>query len=330
MGKTLLFYAQDGKVMVAAADAETGTVIEQWPFDAAGQSAMEEKGRGAELALCPGGCLRPISAGIYRISDSALADAGSEAFGAAPQDEAMLCCAEAAKRMGIPAFFTDAVSTDERLPLDRIRSNRNVAKYTRGFRAEHMAALRQALGAGRQEEGAYIVAYVDDLTSIGAYSRGRCLDMNDCIGAEGPMGFTSSGDVPCAQLAEYFAKSDLDLTEMTDQLLHRSGLLQYTGTSDPEEIQRRCETDPEAKKAVSAMAYQIAKWIGGSALVLRGDVQGIILTGKCLRVPFLVEEICRKVGAIAPIRKVEELDLAGWLASKAALLCAGLLPIQQY
>ena len=330
MKHALLIYAQAGEQMAAVADAEKGTVLERCVLRGKSGEALRNIAGDAVLALCPGGCLRPVSAGIYRISDAALADARSDEFGTAPQDRAMACCAQAAKTLGIPAYFTDAMSTDERLPLDRIRSNRNVAKYMRGFRAEHMAALRQALGSRRPEDGSYIVILLGDIVSIGAYSRGRCVDMNDCIGAEGPMGFTSSGDVPCAQLADYFAKTELDLPGMTELLLHKSGLLQYLGTADPEKIQALCETDPEAKEIVRAMAYQIAKWVGAASLVLQGSVQGLVLTGKGVRLPSLVDEIRRKLETIAPISQVEEPDMAGWLAEKAALLYAGLVPLQQY
>ena len=52
--------------------------------------------------------------------------------------------------------------------------------------------------------------------------------------------------------------------------------------------------------------------------------------GKGVRLPFLVDEIRRKLETIAPISQVEEPDMAGWLAEKAALLYAGLVPLQQY
>ena len=64
------------------------------------------------------------------------------------------------------------------LPLNRIRRHAEVHKYSRGFRSEHFAAMEAALGDIRPEDGNYIVAWIDDLTSVGAYQRGRCLDIN--------------------------------------------------------------------------------------------------------------------------------------------------------
>ena len=232
--------------------------------------------------------------------------------------------------MGIPAYFTEAMSVDELLPLNRIRSHAEVHKYSRGFRSEHFAAMEAALGDIRPEDGNYIVAWIDDLTSVGAYQRGRCLDINDCIGAEGPMGFTSSGDVPCAQLAKYFAAGPMSYEELQEQLLCRSGLLQYLGTAEPEAVDERCTGEPESAAVADAMVYQIAKWIGSSALALHGEVDGIIIAGKAIRCRYLMDGIRRKAERIAPIIAVNDIHMDRWLGRQAMRLGSFASPVKTY
>jgi butyrate kinase len=49
------------------------------------------------------------------------------------------------------------------------------------------------------------------------------------------------------------------------------------------------------------MSYNIGKWIGQMAAVLKGKVDGIILTGGIAHNPYLVEYVKEMVGFIAPV-----------------------------
>lgn len=330
MGKSLILSLHDGQLAVAVQDG--GAIREEalFPLGEDHSAEIAVLAAGADLALCPGGVLRPLAAGIYALDAAALADAREDRFGSADANRVMERCAQVAERMGIPAYFTDAMSVDELLPLNRIRSHAEVAKYSRGFRCEHLAAMEAALDGLRPEDGNYIVAWVDDLVSVGAYAKGRCLDINDCVGAEGPMGFTSSGDVPCAQLAKYFAASPMSYAELREQLLHKSGLLQYLGTAEPEEVNARCAQDPESAVVVDSMVYQISKWLGSSALALQGEVDGILIAGKAVRCQYLLDGIRRKADRIAPVTAVADIRLSQWLGRKAMLLGSFASPVKTY
>jgi len=57
-------------------------------------------------------------------------------------------------------------------------------------------------------------------------------------------------------------------------------MLSYLGTDDIEEVERRIEDgDKEAENAYNAMIYQIAKEVGAYAVVLKGALDAIIITG---------------------------------------------------
>ncbi len=318
--KFLLCWAADG--LLQAAVSEDARIIKRETFSLRQTSAgtLAEFAGEAEAALCPGGCLGIVGPGTHQITEAVCRRSADEELGYWDCDAVLGIMAAAAEALGVPAYYTEAMSVDELLPACRIGSHASVPKYSRGFRAEHLAMLHTVYGAGAAEDGNYIAVWADDLVSIGAYSRGRCLDLNDCIGAEGPMGFTSSGDIPCAQLAGWFASRQEELEEMRCVLLRESGILGYTGTSNPAVLDQLCEADQNARLAVKAMAYQMAKWSGSAALTLRGTVDGIAVGGKGAHSETLMAEFCRKVSGIAPVAKTPETGMAEWLARKAALL----------
>jgi butyrate kinase len=59
--------------------------------------------------------------------------------------------------------------------------------------------------------------------------------------------------------------------------------------------------DQEAALIYEAMAYQVAKDIGQFATVLKGDVDGIVLTGGIAYDDLFVGWIKERVGFIAPV-----------------------------
>ena len=74
------------------------------------------------------------------------------------------------------------------------------------------------------------------------------------------------------------------------------------GTDNGLEIEDRIKDgDKKAELILKAMCYQVAKEIGASAAVLEGKVDAIFLTGGLAYDKFIVDEITRMNGFIAPI-----------------------------
>ena len=59
--------------------------------------------------------------------------------------------------------------------------------------------------------------------------------------------------------------------------------------------------DKNAKLIQDAMSYQIAKEIGAMSAVLKGKVDGILLTGGLAKNPLLVDYVKDMVSYIAPV-----------------------------
>ena len=80
------------------------------------------------------------------------------------------------------------------------------------------------------------------------------------------------------------------------------GLKGLLGTDDAIEINDRIAAgDAWAKVVYEAMAYQTAKAIGAFAVALKGQVDGIILTGGVSNDKGFVAYIEERVGWIAPV-----------------------------
>ena len=88
-----------------------------------------------------------------------------------------------------------------------------------------------------------------------------------------------------------------------DRLTKSGGLVDHLGTSDVLEVKERIATgDGYAKLIYDAMIYQIGKYIGAYAAVLRGRVDAILLTGGIAHDTYLVDGISDMVSFIAPVR----------------------------
>ena len=82
----------------------------------------------------------------------------------------------------------------------------------------------------------------------------------------------------------------------------RGGLVAYLGTNDGREVGRRIrEGDVYARLVYEAMAYQIAREIGAAATVLKGRVDGILVTGGLAHDDMLLGWIRDRVSFLAPI-----------------------------
>jgi len=80
-----------------------------------------------------------------------------------------------------------------------------------------------------------------------------------------------------------------------------------------------------AELVLSAMSYQIAKWIGGAAVVLKGDIDGIILTGGIANSTFVVNYIRDMVSFIIRFNSYTPICKADLHRYRSILKCLRLM-----
>jgi butyrate kinase len=200
----------------------------------------------------------------------------------------------------------DPMSSDGLYILNRVTGHSQVKKFSRYNACGHQAAIYYtAKKLGKKPENLnLIVADIDDEVSVGAHHFGVCIDVNDAVGLEGPMGFKSSGDIPVAQLAIHTEKHSIN--DLRYILRYESGVKGYLGTDDPEDLDRLAQSGNDyAVLIANAVAYQTAKWIGSSAMCLGGNVDLIVIMGKGIRSKLILNSLLPRIQKIASVECFE-------------------------
>ena len=79
----------------------------------------------------------------------------------------------------------------------------------------------------------------------------------------------------------------------------------YLGTKDAGEVEQRMrQGDGKAKLVYEAFVYMVAKEICSYAAVFEGKVDCIVLTGGIAHSQYVVDEISRMTGFLAPVEVV--------------------------
>jgi len=209
-----------------------------------------------------------------------------------------------AQKTGKPAFAVNQPDTDE---LDDVA---RITGYPGVYRKSHVhclnqkeCAIRYAATLGkRYDEINVIVAHVGGGLSVAAHRRGRMIDTNDVLEGSGPFAPNRSGDVPLKPIVELAFSGEHGKKEIMGVVGKTGGLKGLLGTDDAIEVNGRIAAgDTWAKLVFEAMAYQTAKAVGAFAAALKGQVDGIILTGGVSNDAGFVAYIEERVGWIAPV-----------------------------
>ena len=166
-----------------------------------------------------------------------------------------------------------------------------------------------------------IVCHMGGGISVGSHCKGRIVDVNNGLNGDGPMSPERSGSVPVGQLVELCFSGQFTKAEIMKKIKGKGGLVAYLGTSDAIAIEKRIEEgDKQAGLVYSAMAYQVAKEIGSFSTVLKGEVDGIILTGGLAYGNEFINEISERIKHLGTIRvypgegEMEALAMNGFMA----------------
>ncbi len=317
-GKNILAAVYRDGAPAGKAELEPGPGEKSAELAAKLRAALEAEK--ADAVICPGGVFAPLRRGVYEITAEAAADALSESWGRHPYNRLTAVCRDLAGLLGAEPLMQNPLSSDELFSLHRVSSIAGITKKSRYHACECAAMLAQTaagMDLTRPDELDAIAVYYDDAVSVAALMKGVCVEVNDMIGGEGPMGFRTSGDVPVVQLAEYRFTSGKSVEEIQKMLKNESGVFAYLGTDCPKKVDNLVKSgDENARLIVDAMAYQTAKWVGMCALALK-KTDVIIVAGKGARCESYGEALKKLVGTIAPLCILPELDMTAYLAACA-------------
>ncbi len=158
-------------------------------------------------------------------------------------------------------------------------TNYGVRKY--GFHGtSHKFITEQMKKKLRKEKANLIICHIGSGASISAIKDGKCFDTTMGITPlDGLMMGTRSGAID-ASILEYVCKeSGSDISEVTNALNKKSGLLGISGFSDSRDVEQAAGTGDEMSQlAIQMYNQRVAKYIADYYIELEGKVDALVFT----------------------------------------------------
>jgi butyrate kinase len=310
-----------------------GNIWEQFGFRSSiASNWLSELEQPPSAVVGVGGLFRPLAGGTYRVNDHMIADARANLQG---EHVSNLGCAIAktlADEYDCPAFVVDPVSVDEFEVLARYSGHplimrRSLSHALNIHSVSRLAAAKIGKGVS---ETSFVVAHLGGGISVAPVKRGKIIDANDAS-SDGPFSPERSGGLPLQQLIGICFSGDSSEQEIRKMVMGNGGLTAYLGTNSAREVEDRiAKGDDGAREIYEAMAYQISKEIGAMATVLKGELDGIILTGGLAGSKKLVKWIEERVRFIAPVHVFPGEDEMKSLALGALRVLRGEEKVMEY
>jgi len=284
-GTKLAIFTREGRETEdnVKADRVPGDILAQLPGRL--QSTIDFLERSGERPLnavvARGGLIRPVPSGTLVVNEAMLEDARAGFQGEHVSNLGCLIAWEVGRQYGAPSFVVDPVAVDEMTPLARYSGLPGMPRQPLSHALNLHAAARMAcrkLGKDL-DESRFVVAHLGGGFSIVPMEGGRILDANNA-NSGGPFSPTRAGTLPTQPLIKACFSGAYTAADMKRLTTKEGGLLAYLGTDDAMEVEARIsQGDKKAREVYEAMAYQVAKEIGAMATVLKGRLDGIVLTG---------------------------------------------------
>lgn len=258
-----------------------------------------------EAVVGRGGLVKPIESGIYEVNDRLKEDLKVGILGEHASNLGGLIADNIAQALPkAKAYIADPVVVDEMIDVARVSGHPEFQRVSI-FHALNQKAIGRAFAQSidkKYEDINVIVAHLGGGISVGAHLKGKVIDVNNALDGEGPFSPERSGSLPTGALAKMCYSGDYTLEDIKKMIKGEGGLVAHLGTNDAYEVELKAKDgDAKAKLIQDAMSYQVAKSIGEMAAVLKGEVEGILLTGGIAHNPDLVNYVKDMVSFIAPV-----------------------------
>ena len=287
--------------------AKFATINDQLPYrKAVIQQFLKDNGidlTGVDAIVGRCGACVPCKGGVYEITDLLIRDCRNAAGGVEhPSNLGVQLAAELQKEYGGRAFTVDSPKTDEFREVARITGVKGIYRTSNihALNIKGTAQMHCRLNGLDYAKSSFVVCHIDGGITISALKGGRIIDATDNAGGEGPFTPTRTGALPVSGVLDTY--SGKDLKESKKILTRSGGFVSWFGTSNSDKVHEMAEEgDRTARLVWDAMVYNICKYIGSMAAVLKGRVDGIICGGGLLRFEDIKQQIEESCGWIAPV-----------------------------
>jgi butyrate kinase len=229
-----------------------------------------------------GGPFKPLSSGTYLVNDVLIQDIKSGNYQSEhPSLLGVMIAEEIADQLNIEAYFVDPVSVDEFWDLSRISGWKEIKRKALSHALNvRMVAKKTAQKLNKPyKECNFIIVHLGTGITVAAHLKGKQVDSSNA-NEDGPFSPQRTGALPTIPLAKLCFSEGYQYEDIRMKLNREGGLLSYLGTDDIQEVEKRiARGDREAEFVYNAMIYQIAKEVGAYAVVLKGKIDAIIITG---------------------------------------------------
>lgn len=281
-----------------------------------------------------GGLTYPLESGVYLINELMVQHCREGVMGVhASNLGSMIAFDIAQEHPGMMALIADPVVTDEMDGIARVSGHPMFARRSIFHALNQKAVARQhAMKVGiSYEDLDLIVVHLGGGISVGVHQHGRVVDVNNALDGEGPFSPERSGSLPVGDLVKLCFSGKYSYQDIMSMISGNGGFAAYLGTNDAREVELAVKRgDEKATFYHTAMAYQIAKYIGEMATVLKGKVDGILITGGIAFDKRLMSLIRERVEFIAPVSVYAGQDELKALAMNALMVARGELEPRVY
>ncbi|MFO7998152.1 MAG: butyrate kinase [Bacteroidales bacterium] len=252
-----------------------------------------------------GGLVKPIPSGVYEVNDALVEDLKKGVQGQHASNLGGLIARDiAASIPGTKAYIADPVVVDELDDIARVSGHPLFERVSIFHALNQKAIARQHAKSisKHYDEMRLIVVHLGGGISVGAHRNGRVVDVNQALNGEGPFSPERSGTLPVGALVDMCFSGRYTQEEIKKMINGKGGFVAYLGTNDAYEVEKMAAAgDANAQLIQDAMAYQVAKEVGGMSTVLKGRVDAILLTGGIAYGKPFVETLSERIAHIAPI-----------------------------
>jgi butyrate kinase len=286
------------------------------------------------IVMGRGGLIKPVPSGVFEVNDRMEEDLRAGLMGEHASNLGGLIARDIAKMIpGARAFIADPVVVDEMEDVARVAGHPAFQRYSI-WHALNQKAIARLHGEKIQkpyEELSLIVVHLGGGISVGAHYKGRVIDVNQALDGDGPFSPERSGSLPVGPLAKLCFSGKYTYEEVKKMITGKGGYVAYLGTNNAQEVEERVQQgDGQACLIRNALVYQVAKEIGAMSTVLKGEVDGILITGGIAYSETFTRDLSERIKHLGPVFIYPGEDELRALAYNGLRVLEGKAKVQEY
>lgn len=212
--------------------------------------------------------------------------------------------AKYAQQKNIRAFTVDPVVADDFPDVARFSGHKDIERKS----IAHVLSLKAmgtkaARGMGKTlDEVCLVGVHMGGGITVAALRNGKMVDNTLALLGEGPFTPQRTGGLPIYGIVDMCYSGKYTKKELLVEFAKKGGLMSYLNEDSGIEIEKRIQAgDDYAKLVMEAMAYQVAKDIGGMSIAAGGKLDAVVLSGGLANSKRFMEMIRQWIEPIAPI-----------------------------